>query len=115
MYHYFVEIDLIVILILNIGFNTIKICYGDYFNANDKYNHFLHKRYYPYISRAGWQCNYDFIFAAYQMNLYTLYHEMNSLEARMSNKGFSELLRRKIIDEIVLREKRDYWKQTKFE
>ena len=31
-----------------LGLNTIKIAYREYFNANDRFNHFLNKRYWPY-------------------------------------------------------------------
>jgi hypothetical protein len=72
--------------------NTIKIAYRTYFNFNDRFNHFLSDRYWPY-KRSYWQANYDdFFFAAVQMNVYTLYHELNQIEKNVERREFSKIL-----------------------
>ena len=66
-----------------LALNVISECYNITFNYNDVYNHYLKSRYFPYKSSSGWRNNYtNFIFAAYQMNLYTLWHEI----AKSGNK-----------------------------
>jgi len=91
----------------HIPINTIKLSYQEYFNTNDVFNHFLHKRYFPIKQRTGWQANYtDFIFASYQMNLFTLYHEMLQLTDQMGRKEFTGILYRELIDLAVLVEDR---------
>jgi hypothetical protein len=72
--------------------NTIKIAYRTYFNFNDRFNHYLSDRYWPY-KRNHWQANYDdFFFAVVQMNVFVLYHEFNEkkLERREFSKNLSE-------------------------
>ena len=59
--------------------NVIKIAYREYFNANDRFNHFLNKRFWPY-KRHSWPSNYDdFFLAVLQMNCYSYWHEQEEL------------------------------------
>ncbi len=61
------------------GLNVIKIAYRTYFNANDRFNHYLDKRFWPY-KRVSWQSNYDdYFFATAQMNAYSLWHEYKGI------------------------------------
>jgi hypothetical protein len=61
------------------GLNTIKIAYRQYFNANDRFNHFLNSRYWPY-KRTSWQSNYDdFFLGVLQMNTYSYWHEYKKI------------------------------------
>lgn len=70
--------------------NTIKIAYRTYFNFNDRFNHYLGDRYWPY-KRNHWQANYDdFFFAVVQMNVFTLYHELNNIKEQMERRIFSK-------------------------
>jgi hypothetical protein len=72
--------------------NTIKIAYRTYFNFNDRFNHFLGDRYWPY-KRSYWEANYDdFFFATVQMNVYTLYHELNQIKKNVERREFSKKL-----------------------
>src|SRR5687768_4812121 len=88
-----------------VGLNTIKLAYHEYFNTNDRFNHYLHKRYFPIESRSGWRSNYtDFIFASYQMNLFTLYHEMEEVEVGTSRKTFNYMLINILKELVVLME-----------
>ena len=70
------------------GLNTIKIAYRSYFNANDRFNHFLDKRYWPY-KRNSWQSNYDDFFAVLQMNAYSYWHEYKKLQDNIDWKEFT--------------------------
>jgi hypothetical protein len=65
-------------------------------------------RYFPNSTKAGWEANYsDFLFAAIQMNLFTLYHELHDLgEKELTLEGFTELLVDEIISLIVVTERR---------
>ena len=59
--------------------NVIKIAYRTYFNANDRFNHYLNTRFWPY-KRNSWQSNYDdFFFAVAQMNAYSYWHESQGI------------------------------------
>jgi hypothetical protein len=81
--------------ILHLVVNAIYYFYNTYFNANDVFNHHLCTRYFPNDSKSGWRGNYtDFLFAAYQMNLYTLWHEIMGYEGQLQNEYFTELLYR---------------------
>ena len=93
--------------------NTIKLCYNEYFNINDVYNHYLHKRYFPLQQRSGWQSNYtDFLFACFQMNLYTLYHELdNAPSKKMEWKKFTTLLYEELMGLVTIVENRRWDKQ----
>jgi hypothetical protein len=72
--------------------NTIKIAYRTYFNFNDRFNLFLCDRYWPY-KRNYWEANYDdFFFAVAQMNIYTLYHELNKIEVLKERREFTKEL-----------------------
>lgn len=86
-------------LINFLGPNTIKRFYQEYFNTNDVFNHYLYKRYHPIEQRSGWQSNYtDFILAAYQMNLFTLYHELKRKIDHKKRKEFTEKLYKEIME-----------------
>jgi hypothetical protein len=72
--------------------NTIKIAYRTYFNFNDRFNHYLDDRYWPY-KRNHWQANYDdLLFAVIQMNIFTLYHEFNNITEPKERRKFSKNL-----------------------
>ena len=59
----------------------------------------MHKRYHPLEQRSGWQSNYtDFILAAYQMNLFTLYHELKRKIEHKKRKKFTEKLYREVME-----------------
>jgi len=77
------------------GVNVLKHCYQITFNANDVFNHYLCSRYFPYVEKSGWEGNYtDFIQAAYEMNIYTIWHEIALLkeETQMDNRDFAAKL-----------------------
>jgi hypothetical protein len=95
--------------------NTIKLAYQEYFNTNDVYNHYLHKRYFPFQIRAGWQSNYtDFLFAAVQMNLFTMYHELvDTLGVKLSRDRFTLILIEELMKLVVLREDRPESRDSK--
>lgn len=79
--------------------NTIKIAYRLYFNFNDRFNHYLDDRYWPY-KRNHWQANYDeFFFATIQMNLHTIYHELNQ-NIDMNRRDFSKKLSQELFEEL---------------
>ena len=72
--------------------NTIKIAYRTYFNFNDRFNHYLSDRYWPY-KRNSWQANYDdLFFGVVQMNIFTLYHELNNIKENEERRKFSKKL-----------------------
>jgi len=59
--------------------NVIQLAYQTYFNFDDRFNHYLNNRFWPY-KRNTWQSNYDdFFFGVIQMNIYTIWHEVNKL------------------------------------
>ena len=70
----------------------MKDCYNLYFNANDIFNHFIHKRNFPICQRSGHEANFtDFMHSMIQMNLLTLYHELNQIcrDDRLSRSDFT--------------------------
>jgi hypothetical protein len=79
--------------------NTIKEAYSCSFNYNDIFNHYLNKRYFPHVEKSGWESNFtDFMFAAYQMNTYTLWHESEELkDQKMEYKPFTTKLYRSLM------------------
>jgi hypothetical protein len=80
--------------------NTIKIAYRTYFNFNDRFNHYLSDRYSIY-KRNYWEANYDdFFFAVVQMNVYTLYHELNNIKIFEEYKKFTKQLSLEIFESI---------------
>jgi hypothetical protein len=86
--------------------NVIKECYKEHFNANDVFNHFLAKRYFPHPQKSGYESNFtDFLFAAIQMNLYTLYHEIMQEKNRMDHRKFTENLYRGLMKQLERRRK----------
>lgn len=75
--------------------NNIRDCYNLYFNGNDVFNHHLCYRYFPNSTRAGWKANYtDFLFAAIQMNIYVLWHEICGCADQIDNNKFTTSLYR---------------------
>jgi hypothetical protein len=79
--------------------NTVKIAYRLYFNFNDRFNHYLDDRYWPY-KRNHWESNYDeLFFATIQMNLFTIYHELNKNIA-IDRKKFSKKLSEELFKEL---------------
>ena len=56
--------------------NKIWYLYEFLFNGDDRFNHFLNNKYWPY-KRQGWSSNYDkFYFAALAMDMYAMGHEL---------------------------------------
>ena len=82
--------------------NTIKECYKINFNVNDIYNKYLCVRYFPIVRKSGWRSNYtDFLFACYQMNLYSLYHEIeNFSEEKIDHKSFTIMLYEQLMIQV---------------
>jgi hypothetical protein len=84
----------------NPGLNTIKIAYRSYFNANDRFNHYLTKRYWPY-KRNSWQSNYDdFFFAVLQMNTYSYWHEFRSIVKLEDRVDFTLKLSKSLFESL---------------
>jgi len=78
--------------------NLVSDAYGYYFNACDRYNHFLARRYWPY-RRPGWENSYDdFYFSALLMNVYTLWHELCNLNRCIPWDNFTAMLAASIIE-----------------
>jgi hypothetical protein len=96
--------------------NTIKLAYQEYFNMNDVFNHYLYKRYFPYSTRSGWESNYtDFMFAAYQMNLFTMYHELiDTAGKELDRVWFTKRLIELLMDLVTIREDRPDGRFAKF-
>jgi len=95
--------------------NVIQKCYNEEFGTNDDFNQYLHKRYFPIEQRSGWQSNYtDFLFASYQMNLYTIYHEINglTLENKIPRSNFNRLFAQELMSMVKTSENRD-WKDLR--
>jgi hypothetical protein len=93
--------------------NSIKLCYELYFNGNDVFNHYLAQRYFPNNQRSGWESNYtDFLFAAYQMNFYTLWHEITKQHDRIDRIEFTKMLYRGLMNDVKRRRtesKNEHW------
>jgi hypothetical protein len=95
--------------------NAIKLAYEEYFNVNDAFNHFLKKRYFPFELRGGWQSSYtDFMFAAYQVNLFTMYHELKKKTTREKFVKFTDILMRELMDLVIIREDRPESRNAKY-
>ena len=76
-------------------------------------------RYFPHSTKAGWQANYsDFLFAAIQMNLYTLFHEVNDeilpKNKQLTLKAFTSEVIQLLMRQIVIHETRPYKKSGKY-
>jgi hypothetical protein len=80
----------------------------------------LNKRYFPYVEKSGWESNFtDFMFAAFQMNTYTLWHEHQNLKDNlMDYKTFTINLYRSLMnldfDEDVWREGKERERERSF-
>ena len=60
--------------------NNISETYKLLFNGCDRYNSYLHNKYWVY-DRNGWQSNFDdFFFSSFAMNIYVMYHEVNGIQ-----------------------------------
>jgi hypothetical protein len=80
--------------------NTIKMAYRTYFNFNDRFNHYLGERYWPY-KRNLWEANYDdFFFALVQMNVFTLYHELNNIQEPEERRVFTKNLAQELFQSL---------------
>jgi hypothetical protein len=85
------------------GLNTIKLAYAQNFNVNDVFNHYLASRYFPNIQKNGWEGNYtDFMYAAYQMNAYTLWHEIQEFKKpqHLSCVAFTRMVYRELMEKF---------------
>lgn len=67
--------------------------------------------------KSGWRSNYtDFLFACYQMNLYSLYHEIeNFSEEKIDHKSFTIMLYQQLMIQVEKLEEQIwifnlYWK-----
>ncbi len=77
-----------------------------FFNANDVFNHYLDMRYFPHEQKSGWKSNFtNFLFAAIQMNLYTLWHEIMKEKNRLDRDVFTKMLYEELMNEVLRRRK----------
>lgn len=84
--------------------NAISATYKLLFNGCDRYNSFLHNKYWPY-ARIGWQANFDdFFFSSFAMNIYVMYHEVIEISSDKNMKwsDFSLLVAQEINNHVLL-------------
>lgn len=80
--------------------NIIFEAYEFYFNTNDRFNHFLHGKYWPY-RRVGWQTNYDnFFFSTLLMDIYSIWHEIHNFEENIPWSDFCNQLSLALIQNV---------------
>ena len=60
--------------------NIIWDAYEFYFNGDDRFNHFMAGKYFPY-PRKGWRQSYDDLYFSVAMtNIYCLWHEIQNIQ-----------------------------------
>jgi hypothetical protein len=82
----------------------VREAYKFYFNTCDRFNQYLHDKWWPY-RRQHWQSSYDdFYFSALLMNTYVLWHELTKQKERMDWKTFAKQLAVSLWAEITTHE-----------